>query len=312
MSPNKKEEIDYEEYENLKNSRFKQQRLPGMRLLPSMFNAVSYFLSVGILFAGIGVAIFIFSEDVVSYHENYTNKTRVTFNITKKMAGDIMVYYKIDYYYQNNRRYLSSISYDQLSRKNISVDEIKKGCSPIIRNKDLNISLNLSGKNLDENDIAIPCGLMARSFILFNDTYNFSINGEPIYINDTNISRKYDRDHYHNVNLSKQWTNIEDEHFLVWMRPSPLSNFTKLYGRIEGYNFSAGSHIDVEISHGPYYKEDEFILSNISKTIYITTVNNFGGNNKRLALSYFIFGIICIILGIIFFFAFQVHNRKDK
>ena len=187
MSRNKKEEIDYEEYENLKNSRFKQQRLPGMRLLPSMFNAVSYFLSVGILFAGIGVAIFIFSEDVVSYHENYTNKTRVTFNITKKMAGDIMVYYKIDYYYQNNRRYLSSISYDQLSGKNISLDEIKKDCSPIIKNKDLNISLNSSGKNLDENDIAIPCGLMARSFILFNDTYNFSIITMSIFQNNGQI-----------------------------------------------------------------------------------------------------------------------------
>jgi len=30
-----------------------------------------------------------------------------------------------------------------------------------------------------------------------------------------------------------QWTNMTDEHFMVWMRAAGLPNFRKLYGRIE-------------------------------------------------------------------------------
>ena len=315
MSYKRKEELEYEEYESLKQSKFKQQKLPGWRTDPSMFNAIFFFFSLGILSIGIGVAISFFSEDIVEYEEFY-NETKgfLTFNITKKMKADIMVYYKVYNFYQNNRRFMNSRSEDQLKGLNISESEMKNRheCDPIITNDNLRIDLSID--NLNGSDIANPCGLMARSFILFDDTIRFYDNTNLAYIpiNETNIARKYDRENYKNTsNFSKPWLNIADEHFLVWMRPAPFANFTKLYGRIN-QDIEPNTIITVNITHGKYYNETEYIESGINKSIIITTVNSFGGKNKDLALSYWAFGILCIVIGIAFIIGFKCHEKKGK
>ena len=309
----KNEDIDYEEYESLKQSKFKQQKLPGWRSTPSMFNSILFFFSLGILAIGIGLTIKIFSDEIITQEIVYNNETNVFFKLKKTMKGDIMVYYKVLNFYQNNRRFMNSRSEDQLKGINITLDEMKNRheCDPIITNRDLRINISSTKYNLD--DVAIPCGLIARSFVLFDDTFDFSLsNGTKIIINDTNIARKYDRENYKNSSDSnKQWLNIEDEHFLVWMRTSPFVNFTKLYGRIKG-DLQAGTEINVTITHNDYYNEGEYQHSNIGKNIYLTTVNSFGGKNDELALSYGIFGILCIILGIVFIFGFNYYNKRDK
>lgn len=314
MSLNKKEEIDYEEYENLKQSRFKQQKLPGWRFLPSLFNAMSFFFSVGILSLGVGIPLFIFSGEIIKYEIDFNNSNWKTLNINKKMKADIMVYYKVYNFYQNNRRYMYSKSLDQLYGTNFSVEEMKNRheCDPIVTNEDLGEIIYLK-KNLNKSDIAIPCGLIARSFKLFNETYTLKyINGTNITINSKNISRKYDRERYKNpINSRKQWLDIEDEHFMVWMRISPFSNFTKLYGRIEE-DIEENSTINVSITHGEYYNEQEYNQSGIHKTLILTTVNSFGVNNNELAFTFGSVGALCIILGIIFFFAFKFQDKKDR
>ena len=45
----------------------------------------------------------------------------------------------------------------------------------------------------------------------------------------------------------KQWLNVEDEHFMVWMRTAGLPNFRKLYGKIEK-NLPAGKY-DLKITN---------------------------------------------------------------
>ena len=313
MSSKQKEDADYEEYESLKQSKFKQQKLPGWRHYPSMLNAILFFFSIGILSIGIGVALFLFSEDIVEEEfDYYNNQSSFVYNISKDMKADIMVYYKVYNFYQNNRRFMNSRSEDQLRGKNITKNDMedRHECDPIISNENLNI--NLSIDNLDGKELANPCGLLARSFILFNDKFTFSfINGTEIPINDTNIARKYDIDNYKSSNSSKPWTNIEDEHFLVWMRPSPFANFTKLYGRINRTLYK-DTQIKITIESGKYFNETEFQISNINKTIVLATVNSFGGKNNELALSYGIFGLACIVLGISFIIAFKCHDKKDK
>jgi hypothetical protein len=32
--------------------------------------------------------------------------------------------------------------------------------------------------------------------------------------------------------MSQQWLNVEQEHFIVWMRTAGLPNFRKLWGKI--------------------------------------------------------------------------------
>ena len=312
MSSKQKEELDYEEYESLKQSKFKQQKLPGWRHYPSMLNAILFFFSIGVLSIGIGVTLYLFSEEIeeVEIDYNYT-KSWFTKEIKKDMKADIMVYYKVYNFYQNNRRFMNSRSEDQLKGKKINLQKMEERheCDPIIKNGDLHI--NLSINNLDRNELANPCGLIARSFILFNDTFTIYINGEKIPINETNIARKYDIDNYNASNNPGTWIDIKDEHFLVWMRPSPFANFTKLYGRINR-NISAGSMINITIEPGKYFNKTEFDNSNINKSIILTTVNSFGGKNKELALSYGIFGLVCIVLGIAFIVGFKCNDKQDK
>lgn len=313
MSLNKKEEIDYEEYESLKQSRFKQQKLPGWRVLPSMFNAMSFFFSIGILCIGVGIPLFIFSDEIVRYEIDFSNSSCTNLNITKKMKANIMVYYKVYNFYQNNRRYMYSKSLDQLCGKNFSVKEMRNRheCDPIVTNKDLGIDNKT--KKFNDDDIAVPCGLVAKSFKLFNDTYTLQYtNGTNIKINSTNIARKYDRENYKNsINPSSQWLDIEDEHFMVWMRIAPFSNFTKFYGRIEE-DIDKGSSINVCITHGIYYDKEEYNQSEINKTLILTTVNSFGVSNNELAITFGGVGALCIILGIIFIFAFKFQDKKDR
>ena len=144
MSNNKKEEIEYEEYEKLKQSPFKQQKLPGWRILPSRFHAILYFFSIGILCLGIGIALILAAEENIQYEEYFNDKTYVTFNITKKMKTDIMVYFKVYNFYQNNRRYAVSKSFSQLKGENITLKEMKNkhDCDPVITNKQMGIKFS--------------------------------------------------------------------------------------------------------------------------------------------------------------------------
>lgn len=67
------------------------------------------------------------------------------------------------------------------------------------------------------------------------------VNGDTrIYeINDTNIAHKVDQQlRFHtNEDIKQQngyWTDVEDEHLMVWYQMETNTDFKKLYGRIDG------------------------------------------------------------------------------
>jgi len=94
------------------------------------------------------------------------------------IKGPIYVYYQLDNFYQNHRRYVKSRNNDQLVGNYKKVGELTD-CDPIIKVADLweNQKYPYAQKNekpidkkqLDPEDPAIPCGLVAKSF--FNDTF---------------------------------------------------------------------------------------------------------------------------------------------
>ena len=77
-----------------------------------------------------------------------------------------MVYYQLDGFYQNHRRYVKSKSDDQLNGKDISYEAMKdsQDCDPVITNKDMDKTTSVEGNALNETDVAIPCGLIAKSY----------------------------------------------------------------------------------------------------------------------------------------------------
>jgi len=95
--------------------------------------------------------------------------------------------------------------------------------------------LSVGNVILRENDIAYPCGLIAKSF--FRDTFLLYNNKSLLVpINETNIANANDikymfknREDWKNF----QWIDMENEHFIVWMSMMPFKDFRKKWGKID-------------------------------------------------------------------------------
>lgn len=311
------------EFEKLKNSKFKQQKLPAWRPVPTITSTTVTFLFFGCAFIIIGAVVLHFSDQIVEISSRYDDtcnlKTcNVTLNITDDMEPPIMVYYQLNNYYQNHRRYVKSKSVSQLSGGNLTINDIQSECGTVTSMKDLGLT-NVSywgysffSQNLSEVP-ANPCGLIAKS--LFNDTFSLSFqNGTEIFINETGIAWEADMEmkykyptkegdpDYHKKVL---WTDTRNEHFVVWMRPAGLPNFRKLWGRINQtlpageYTLTANDRYPVHMFEG-------------EKIFVVTTVNSFGGKNSFLGITYIVVGCICIVVAIAFLIGYKMHNQKKE
>ena len=241
------------------------------------------------------------------------NECVITLHIKKKMEKKIMIYYQLNGFYQNHRRYVKSKSDDQLNGKNIQLAEMKdsQDCDPAITNKDMNQKISISGKPLIDDDLAIPCGLIAKSYFNDNFTNWIYINGfnEEVHFspNEKDIAWKADKElKYKNIDPDRQWIDMEDEHFIVWMRPAGLPNFRKLWGRIE-MDFEENTDVKVTIT-------DRFDVTSFNgeKYLILSTVNAFGGKNSFLGISYIVLGGISIILAVVFIIGYNIHSKKTK
>ena len=314
-----------EEYEKLKASKFKQQKLPAWRPVPTITSTTITFVAFGVVFIVIGIVVLVYSKKIVEISYRYdeecqnssNNICEIKLTIPKPMQQPIMMYYQLDNFYQNHRRYVKSKSDLQLDGEYISLKKIKDSgdCEPVETNQEMEKNISLSGDILNPNEVAVPCGLIAKSF--FNDTYQLkNEKGEPITIDESNIAWEADKKlKYKNVKdpngkddefyKKVQWIDMRDEHFIVWMRPAGLPNFRKLWGRIRQ-----------DLPEGEYTVmiEDNFKVSAFKgrKHIVLSTVNAFGGKNTFLGVSYVVVGGICIVLALIFLIGYQIHQRKEK
>lgn len=95
---------------------------------------------------------------------------------------------------------------------------------------------SVDNTNLNENDIAWPCGLIAYSY--FTDSFRLYDNKDntEIHMKKDKITWPSDKGYKFKNGVDwkkKQWIDVEDENFIVWMRTSGLPEFDKIYGRIE-------------------------------------------------------------------------------
>lgn len=315
---NKEEEN--EEYEKLKNSKFKQQKLPGWRPVPTITSTTIIFFCFGIVFIILGIIILIFSnkiEEISFRYDDYCkdkNPCIVTLQVKNDMEKNIMVYYQLDGFYQNHRRYVKSKSDDQLNGKDISYQAMKdsQDCDPVITNEEMGKAESITGTPLVNDEVAIPCGLIAKSF--FNDNFKeWKLTDEfgdtqALNVNEKDIAWKADKElKYKNIDKSRQWIDMTDEHFIVWMRPAGLPNFRKLWGRITDRDLKAGTKIEVKI-------ENNFDVSSFNgkKYLILSTVNAFGGKNSFLGISYIVLGGISIVLAVVFVIGYNLHSKNKS
>lgn len=86
-----------------------------------------------------------------------------------------------------------SRSYAQLMGAPITPAQAKLQCDPIITNANMGVTKSVNGADLAENDIAYPCGLIAKS--VFTDSYAMSSTEDmntPVPIDDSDIAWKSD------------------------------------------------------------------------------------------------------------------------
>ena len=287
------------------------------RPIPTIKSTVLCQEITGVIFIVIGIIILVFSNKIKEIQFRYDNRPecnvgqlcRIDFKVEEEMEKNVFVYYRLKNFYQNHRRYIKSKSIKQLKGNFLTENDIKDDCDPITKNKDLWLgvtSFSDSSKELDQEAVAHPCGLIAKSF--FNDTYKIykKDGNEEIIISPDNIAWSVDKDKYKNSeNTSAQWRNVEDERFMVWMRPAAMPDFRKPWGRI-----------DKEIKKGEYYVEitNNYPVKSFKgeKYFILSTVNGLGGKNYFLAILYFIIGGISIISGIVFWFGYKSYNSEKS
>ena len=135
----------------------------------------------------------------------------LTLTVESDIQAPVYVYYQLDNFYQNHRRYVKSRSNNQLMGNKLTVDQLDD-CDPIKRNKDLGRDVAIDGTKLDPEEPAFPCGLVAKSF--FNDTFELWKEGSVnITIDSSNIAWKSDVEYkFKNLNDPKfesiQWQNV--------------------------------------------------------------------------------------------------------
>ena len=305
------EEEEYEKdetYENLLNSRFKQQQLPCWRPKPTLMSSFYTYLSFGLGLIFFGIILFFFKpfEKKIRYDDKCKNFIKknctVHFKLPKTLEkGHILVSYELHGFNQNHRKFITSKSEDQLKGKK-STD----GCGDLSTNKEMNINNSIIGTPLNKSDDAIPCGLYARNY--FNDKFTLYKNNstEQIIINDKGIAWDNDKDKFKNVKFedgweNHQWLNMTDEHFIVWMRPSFLNDFRKLWGKI-----------DEKLEEGEYYFEignNYNVSDDIKKYVVISKINIFGSENTLMIITSLIIGTFCSGIAI---YLRYLSKKKDK
>ncbi|KAL6530265.1 ALA-interacting subunit 1 [Orobanche hederae] len=313
-------------------SRFTQQELPACKPILTPELVMVTFIFLGITFIPIGLSHLSASDHVVELIDRYdedcipanslspeaahnkriehiqdvrTDKTCIrTLIVPKKMKHPIYVYYQLDDFYQNHRRYVKSRNDEQY--RNPLAYRKTGNCEPE--------SLNNDGKPI------VPCGLIAWS--LFNDTYSLSRNGVALAINKNDIAWGSDKTHKFGSNvypknfqsrsliggarLNESIPLNQQEDLLVWMRTAALPNFRKLYGRIET-DLEANEMIKVVIQNN--YNTYPF---NGKKKLVISTTTWIGGKNDFLGRVYITVGGACFMIAIAYIIVYLVRPRAVR
>jgi len=142
---------------------FSQQRLKAWQPILTPAWTIPFYIAAGAFFLVMGLLLVYAASGVVEYTYDYTdepvdnnNVGHFDLHIDEDLAPPIWIYYQLEGFYQNHRRYVKSYDPSQLSEADApkTTKAELQTCDP---------ATTLGGR------VMYPCGLVARS--LFNDSY---------------------------------------------------------------------------------------------------------------------------------------------
>ncbi|KAH3679616.1 hypothetical protein WICMUC_000848 [Wickerhamomyces mucosus] len=241
----------------------------------------------------------------------------IQFQIPNDIGPSTFLFYQLENFYANHRRYAKSYNEDQLNGKAASLSDIKdtvgQNCQPLSAN--------------DDGVKYYPCGLIANS--LFNDTFSslVAINDtiEDFQMTNEGIAwatnkNRFKKTEYNSSEIvpPPNWikkfpngyndNNIPDistwSEFQNWMQTSALPKFSKLALRNDNETLKAGTY---EITVGLHWPVQEF---DGKKKIYLTTRSVIGGRNPFLGIVWIVCGGLSLLVGLSFSIAHFIAPRK--
>ena len=252
------------------------------------------FAGLFVVFLAIGVALAATQGEYQEYRVRYDDKCEtgdsitVKINIEKEMKQPVFFYYELHNFYQNHFRFRGSQDRDQFhGRYTYQPSE----CAPLVLASD------------NQSTLA-PCGLMPVYF--FNDyyvlpsEYNFVDNGiswkgeigklfNPINDNYTGASRWM----LQGIQGEFFPGELENEHFINWMRTANNPTFKKLYAK------TSTTIPQGELTVGVTCNYDKNIFQH-ERYLAIVHPAKFGGRNFVLFISCFVMDAF-LLIGIIIF-----------
>ncbi|XP_048831705.1 cell cycle control protein 50B [Brienomyrus brachyistius] len=321
------------------NTAFTQQRLPAWQPMLSAHVVIPGFLLIGMAFIGIGVALYITSQNIQVLEADYTGTGQytncsecanmqttpcicnVTFSLTTLFTAPVFLYYGLSNYYQNYRKY--GVSRDDVQLWGDPTRSPADACAPY--------------QYIDSKPIA-PCGSIANS--MFNDTFSLYqiINGTKKEVpldgkgiawwTDYNIKFRNPtqgslQDAFNGtmkpVNWSKPAYELDlgdpnnngflNQDFLVWMRTAALPDFRKLYRRITGGDYALG------LPPGDYVLQIEYnyaVKDFGRKKVVLSNVTWMGGKNEFLGIAYLVVGSLCIVMSVVMLVVYAKYKFADE
>ncbi|CAI4229536.1 unnamed protein product [Auanema sp. JU1783] len=295
-----------------KASKLRQQKLPAWQPILTAPTVIPTVVFIGIVFIPIGIALFLASESVHEYKIDYTDCSQetctFTLDVKEDMKGDVYIYYALENFYQNHRRYVKSRNDKQYLG---NLDQVSD-CEPYDKGMLNGVQVPIA-----------PCGAIANS--IFNDTFGIkksALIDVPTTTEgvlwDIDFTKKFKnppvgpgetlcsafKGTVRPPNWSKDicelggFLNVD---FIVWMRTAALPNFRKLWRLVD----RTKSGFTDGLSKGQYQVQ---INNNYPVTAFggrkqfiISTTSWAGGKNSFLGIAYLVVGSIAIALAVIFF-----------
>jgi len=331
------------------NTPFRQQTLKAWRPILTPAWVIATFTAVGCVFIPIGTVCLIASQSVVEvvskpYDETCCerfcdnderridkNPCTIKMTVPERMVAPVHLYYSLENYYQNHRRYVKSRSDRQLRGETGLKPSLLSDCAP-------RAFANAKGRDEVANAIN-PCGLIAWS--VFNDTFSLADpDGRQVAMVkkgiawDTDVSTKFRNSEETGTNFPPfagkdcspgSGQCAEDEDFIVWMRTAGLPTFRKLYRRID-IDLEPGEYAltiqngDVLSGRGErpinrWTDAPQRLLYPVHpfgghKYAVLTTTSWIGGRNDFLGYAYIIVGATSLLLALAFFVKHKISPRK--